>query len=81
MQNLTMAEKLRNLSAIDVRVEGQEVGDGVFQLPRFVQGADYCDSKTERWIWSIGKDFKGRVFAAVDTRYYGDPNYDCLFLR
>lgn len=67
---------------IDVRREGREISEGIFRLPRFVDGKDYCDLARQRYIWSIGKNvFDGRIEASMDSRYYGDPNWECLFLR
>lgn len=67
---------------IDVRREGFQISDGIFHLNRFVEGADYADFLNQRRIWSIGRNVHdGRIEAALDTRYYGDPNWECLFLR
>ena len=67
---------------VDVRRQGVEIKAGVFRLQRFIDGADYKDVLNNRWVWSIGRNVHdGRVEAAIDTRYYGDPNWECLFLR
>ena len=67
---------------IDVRREGVEIKPGVFRLERFVDGAEYIDALNRRYVWSIGRNIHdGRVEAAIDTRYYGDANWECLFLR
>ena len=67
---------------IDVRRQGFEIKSGVFRLQNFVDGAEYKDVLNNRYIWSIGRNLHdGRVEAAIDTRYYGDPNWECLFLR
>jgi hypothetical protein len=46
---------------------------------------DFCDTSQMNgygmWIWSIGKDAKGNVFAALDTRFYLHPEYECIWLR
>jgi len=81
MYNLEMQRRLKIGDALSVLAEGVPV-DGMYQLRRFVEGKDYCDPTTERWIWSIGRRFKdGKIFAATDARFYGDRNHDCLFLR
>ncbi len=82
MTNLAMQQKLQSGEALDVLQEGHEISDGLYLLRRFVDGRDYCDPKREWWIWSIGRNvFDGRIMASVDTRFYQDPNWDCLFLR
>ncbi len=36
----------------------------------------------DRPIWSIGKRMAdGAIFASVDCRFYGDPDYECIWLR
>lgn len=85
MQNQRMAEKLSGDASeqcLDVRVIGKEVEPGVFELEAFLPEVDYCDAQTESWIWSIGRrKSDGKIFAAVDTRYYLDDAYECLWLR
>ena len=34
-----------------------------------------------RVILSTGMATLGEIEAALDARYYGDPNWECLFLR
>lgn len=56
--------------------------DGSYRLFQFEEDKDYCNVETEIFIWSIGKHKEtGRILAAEDTRYYGHPEYDCLWLR
>lgn len=82
MQNLAMLKMLVEGEALDVRRVGVQVAEGIFRLQRFDENKDYCDSVKERWIWSVGKNvFDGRIEASSDTRYYNDPNWECLFLR
>lgn len=82
MENKAMEEKLRTGEALSVLVEGRELRNGVYELKRFVDGKDYCDPRKERWIWSIGQSvFDDKIYAATDTRFYGNPSYSCLFLR
>lgn len=49
---------------------------------------DYCitvpnQPGLEEWIWSIGIDKNGRVWASRDTRFYQaeDKGFTCVFLR
>ena len=82
MRNKSMEQKLAQLDALDVREIGIEVEPGVFELKRFTEDIDYCDAQNEQWIWSIGKrKSDSKIFASVDTRFYGDPGYECLWLR
>jgi len=82
MQNLEMKKQLADGRAIDVRKVGKPIAEGVFRLQSYDPNKDYCDSLTERWIWSIGKNvFDNRIEASGDARYYGDPNWSTLFLR
>lgn len=82
MDNLAMQRKLQTGEALSVIAEGRKVSDSLYELSRFVEDKDYCDPHAERWIWSIGQRFSdNKIFASTDTRFYGDPNYSCLFLR
>ena len=82
MDNLQMQRMLVSGQALDVLREGRMIQPGLYQLSRFVDNKDYCDSKNEWWIWSVGKNvFDNRIMASTDTRFYGDPNWECLFLR
>lgn len=89
--NKTMERTFAAGEAIDVRafsngqvseVRGMEQTELLFQLPCFVEGQDYFDRKTERWIQSIGRGKEnGNILAATDNRFYQNPSYDCLWLR
>jgi hypothetical protein len=82
MQNLAMLESLRKGQALDVRKEGRLLENGMYELHTYIEGKDYCDPHTERWIWSIGQRFAdNKIYAATDARFYNNPNYSCLFLR
>ncbi len=82
MNNVAMAEMLRQGAALSVLSEGKEVQPGLYRLDRFVEDKDYCDPQRELWIWSVGKSvFDGKIYAATDARFYEDPNWECLFLR
>lgn len=86
VQNQELRKRLLSGDVLDVREMGVEEEPGVFRLTHFVDGHDYADSKTEQWIWSIGKHKNtGEIFAAFDGRYY-DPNnedfdYETLWMR
>lgn len=80
--NAAMQRKLGAGELIDVRAIGEEIGTGLFKLRGFVEDTDYADLRNEAWIWSIGKHKQsGDIYAAVDTRFYLNPEYRCLWLR
>lgn len=93
MRNQAMARKLSNEDAIDIEkitVHGTEkdAADpqlaGAFKIDplQFVDDRDYCVSSSEEWIWSIGRRRSdGAVFAALDGRFYQNPEFECLWLR
>ena len=82
MHNLQMLTALRTGQALDVLREGRMIQPGLYQLKRFIEDKEYCDPRNEWWISSIGKSvFDNRIMAATDSRFYGDPNWECLFLR
>jgi len=86
VKNNELRKRLLSGEVLDVRELGVEEEPGVFRLNQFVDGHDYADSKTEQWIWSIGRHKNtGEIFAAYDGRYY-DPNdedfdYETLWMR
>jgi len=82
MHNLRMQEMLRSGEALDVRKIGVEVEPGFFKLTTFVDGKDYCDARSEQWIWSIGLLREtGEIYAATDAVLYQNPRYETLWLR
>lgn len=89
VRNLAMRRKLEKGDALDVEemlaTAPPEPGDlyrGTFHLDRFVDDADYCVASTEQWIWSIGRrKSDGEIFAALDSRFYNHPDFNCLWLR
>lgn len=89
MRNQAMKRKLEKGEARDVEsmleLAAPEAGDlyrGTFRLDRFVEDCDYCVRSTEQWIWSIGRRLSdGAIFAALDARFYGNPEFRCLWLR
>ncbi len=84
-----MKRKLEKGEALDVEtlaaLAAPEAGDlyrGTFRLDRFVEDVDYLVGSTEQWIWSIGRRVTdGAIFAAIDSRFYGNPEFICLWLR
>ena len=67
---------------LDVREIGVEIAPGLYELKRFTDDADYRDSQTDKWIWSIGeRNSDGKIFAATDSRFYLNDDYKCLWLR
>jgi hypothetical protein len=83
MANRAMARKLTKGDALCIFAEGGTLlEDGDYLLPRFVEDMDYCDTRREVWIWSIGRNLSdGRIVASTDTKYYLNPLWECLFLR
>lgn len=82
MKNLRMKEKLDVGECLDVNAIGHSIGAGMYVLDSYEAGKDYCDAASEAWIWSIGRHaVSGKVFAAIDARFYQNPRYECLWLR
>ena len=82
MLNQRMQEKLEKGEALDVLKIGREVRPGLYALDRFIPEVDYCDSKKEAWIWSIGRNNDTwEIFASTTSEFYGNPKYTCLWLR
>lgn len=81
MHNRRMADKLERGDAIDVSgCPRTEAGDYI--LPEFVEDVDYCNARTEQWIWSIGRELAtGEIHAAHSAKFYQNPAYLCLWLR
>lgn len=81
MRNLRMKEKIENFEAIDIQ-DSKRTQEGDYILPVFIEDIDYCDSKEEVWIWSIGKNYEtGQILASTSNKFYQNPDYECLFLR
>jgi hypothetical protein len=48
----------------------------------FVEGKDYCDARTEQWIWSVGVHREtGQVWASCQSNKYLNPAFICIWLR
>lgn len=81
MQNKAMRHKIMDGEAIDIS-GCQRTKDGDYILKEFVENKDYCNAKTEQWMWSIGKHLEtGVIYASYRTVYYQHKDYECLFLR
>lgn len=81
MHNRRMAEKLAAGEAIDVS-DCPRTPDGDYILAEFVEDVDYCNARTEQWIWSIGRELAtGEIHAAHSAKLYQNPAYLCLWLR
>jgi len=80
-----MKRLIENGDAIDVRNIGNEVYPGMYRLGKYVEcgyGFDYCDSVRGVWIYSIGINKRtGNIFASVDTEFYMNSDYECVWLR
>ncbi len=86
MHNQAMKRKLDSGEAIDVSGFPFETGRAGTQthytLPEFVEDKDYCDAKTESWIWSIGRrESDGVIFASTGVCFYQEAGFECLFVR
>jgi hypothetical protein len=80
--NTMMHEMVQKGLSKDVTKIGHEIVRGLYKLDSFEDGVDYCDPEKNLWIWSIGKNLiSGEIFASTDTRYYGNPYFECLWLR
>lgn len=80
--NPYMHRALTTGQMIDVRQIGTETEPGVYRLTRFVPDVEYVDSETGKYIYSIGRDHAtGEILAALDGRFYNNPDYECVFLR
>ena len=91
MGNEAMRRKFEAGEVLDVEVltipKGEPDTDdpelmNTYRLREFVDDIDYCVRSRERWIWSIGRrKADGAIFAALDTRFYQNPAFECLWLR
>jgi len=79
MHNKAMQRKLESGHCIDV--SGYPRYGGAYILPQFWDGKDYCNAQTERWIWSIGRRSDGVILASHSTEFYGNAEFECLWLR
>jgi hypothetical protein len=93
MINLAMQRKLRAREAIDVS-GCRRTATGDYILKEFRYDTDYCDAKTEDWIWSVGKVLKplpsvmadgsretlpaGTFLASTSARHYSAGESDVI---
>ena len=61
-----MARKLAACEAVDVSACRRTV-TGDYLLDTFRRDIDYCDAKTEQWIWSIGKTVRPLTLVMADN--------------
>jgi len=81
MKNRRMQEKLAKMECLDVS-QCLTNEEGAYLLTDFKEDVDYCNAKTEAWIWSIGRENStGLIYAAHDSRFYQNVDYTCLWLR
>ena len=85
MLNKAMERKLECGECVDVS-ECERTATGDYVLKQFVEDADYCDAREERWIFSIGRLLRpvtlvmadnerrefpaGAILASTSTRHY-----------
>ncbi len=85
VSGVLLKEWLKKGEAIDIAAAGRYVPeDDTYELYGFDEDADceYWDLAAERGVWSIGRrKADGVVVAAFDTRFYQNPNYECVWLR
>lgn len=80
MNNLRMEEKIACGEAIDVSEFPRE--GNFYVLSHVIEGMDYCDASSEHWVWSIGRRISdGKILASLTPCFYGNKDYDCLWLR
>lgn len=83
MENKTMERNIMSGEALDLS-EYPKTADGDVVLPEDVdiEGKDLCLASTEQWIWSVGRSKKtGQVLASTSSKLYGNPDFECLWLR
>jgi hypothetical protein len=96
MNNKRMEEMIRRGSAIDLKDCRKEFDGKCYVIEdKFALhcleadiSKDFCDSSTEKWIWSIGRLIKdtggvkaGTVLASTDDALYKNLHFNCLWLR
>lgn len=78
--NRRMEEKVAAMDAIDLKDHSRE-GD-YYVLDAVVDGADYCDTSLEKWVWSIGRrKSDGVILASLTAEFYQNDAFECLWLR
>lgn len=81
MRNQAIQRKIQHGEAVDVSGFVRTV-DGDYILPDYADDIDYCNAKTEEWIWSIGRHREsGQILASTTQKFYLNPAFECLWLR
>lgn len=85
MTNYPMLLKLRDGEAVDIS-ECPRWQDKYYDVTKVFRGmdseVDYCDFKLQRWVWSIGRHKQtGNIYASLDTTFYQNSDFDCVWLR
>jgi hypothetical protein len=81
LMNYRMKEHVASGRAIDLS-KNERTKDGDYIITTFVDDSDYCDAEKEEWIWSIGQHKTHKfILASTSSKFYQNPDYDCLWLR
>lgn len=80
--NYYMAEQIKQGKAIDVS-GFEKTPEGYYIISNFIyDDKDYCDSKLEKWIWSIAiHNSTKEHHASLDVDLCRNPDYTCVWLR
>lgn len=84
--NYTMINDVQMGKALDIS-KYPRTPEGYYILPNKTfdnhdAGMDYCDLKTEQWIWSIGLHNKTQVFhASLKADLFDNSEYSCVWMR
>jgi len=91
MSNLAMRERFKRGECIDIRgLASPYTGTDEFLQNTFEfffaselpENVDFCDMQNEKGVRSIGKQHStGKIFAALDSRFYDTSGYTCIWLR
>lgn len=81
LQDKVMQRKIETGKAIDISFFPR-TKTGEYILPEYLPRMEYCDTRTEQWVYSIGKEYgTGAIHAATNTRLYQNPRYSCLWVK
>lgn len=83
MMNRAMRNKLERGECVDLSDCKRDEATGYFIVPPDVwqEDVDYCDSRTESWVHSIGRSKTGVIHASLGNELYQNEAYECLWLR
>ena len=85
MLNKAMERKLETEEAIDLADRPREGHYYVLNEDDALEAEgnmDFCDARTEEWIWSIGRRHSdAAVLASTRADLYDNPYFKCLWLR